>query len=191
MGDLVRYQWIADNILRWEPEVRRWLHRKLSNRLSRDDIDDLIQDAYFRIWTTDFEHIRDGRTFFYSVARNVLIDRLRRARVVQFEGSSVFDAMEIEGGPNPELMVSAGQQYERLLNVVRKLPPRCREIFSARKFEGLSILEIAVRMGLSQSTVQNQIRIALSAVTRSFFGDDETASGSRARDIRERTRKRD
>lgn len=191
MGDLVRYQWIADNILHWEPEVRRWLHRKLSNRLSRDDIDDIIQDAYFRIWTTDFEHIRDGRTFFYSVARNVLIDRLRRARVVQFEGSSVFDAMEIEGGLNPELMVSAGQQYERLLNVVRKLPPRCREIFSARKFEGLSILEIAVRMGLSQSTVQNQIRIALSAVTRSFFGDDETASGSRARDIRERTRKRD
>ena len=76
----LRHQWIADNILQWEAEVRRWLVR-YTRTLSADDIDDLIQEAYARLWSADFTQIRDGRTFLYSVVSNVLRDQLRRARV--------------------------------------------------------------------------------------------------------------
>jgi DNA-directed RNA polymerase specialized sigma24 family protein len=51
MEDLtrLRHQWIADHILPWEAEVRRWLGR-YTRTLRADDIDDLIQEAYARLW---------------------------------------------------------------------------------------------------------------------------------------------
>ena len=93
MEDLtrLRHQWIADHILQWEAEVRRWLGR-YTRTLRADDIDDLIQEAYARLWSADFTRIRDGRTFLYSVVRNVLQDQLRRARVVQIECVAEIDA---------------------------------------------------------------------------------------------------
>ena len=46
MEDLtrLRHQWIADHILPWEAEVRRWLGR-YTRTLRAYDIDDLIQKS--------------------------------------------------------------------------------------------------------------------------------------------------
>ena len=61
-----RCQWIADHILPWEAEVRRWL-RRYTRTLFADDIDDLIQEAYARLWGTDLSRIRNGRSDRKSV----------------------------------------------------------------------------------------------------------------------------
>jgi len=46
----LRHQWIADHILPWEGEVRRWLSRYTRTLLAQD-VDDLIQEAYARLWS--------------------------------------------------------------------------------------------------------------------------------------------
>jgi RNA polymerase sigma factor (sigma-70 family) len=190
MEELTRYQWIADHILPWEPEVRRWLSRRTYS-LSPDDIDDLIQEAYVRIWSADFRSIQNGRAFLYAVARNSLRDQFRRAQVVQMECVAELDALDIEEAPGPERMVSARQQYEQLVDIVNDLPRQRRAVFSARKFEGLSIREIAKRLGLSEKTVANHLRLALAQVTQSMFGERDIVGQTSERNIRERTRKRD
>jgi RNA polymerase sigma factor (sigma-70 family) len=190
MEELTRYQWIADHILPWEPEIRRWLRRRTYS-LSQHDIDDLIQEAYVRIWSDDLSSIRNGRTFMYSVVRNLLYDQFRRAHVVQMESVAELDALDIEGAPGPERMVSARQQYEHLVDIVNQLPKQRRAVFSARKFEGLAIREIAERLGLSEKTVANHLRLALAQVTQSMFGERDIACPTSERIIRERTRKRD
>jgi RNA polymerase sigma factor (sigma-70 family) len=169
MEDLtrLRHQWIADHILPWEAEVRRWLGR-YTRTLRADGIDDLIQEAYARLWSADFTRIRDGRTFLYSVVRNVLQDQLRRARVVQFECVAEIDAL-VDEAPGPERWVSAHQQYEQLLRVLEKLTPQRLAVYQLRKFEGLSVREIALRLGIAEKTVENLLGLAQAQVMKALF----------------------
>jgi RNA polymerase sigma-70 factor (ECF subfamily) len=190
MDDLTRqrHQWIADHILPWEAEVRRWLGRYTRTLLAAD-IDDLIQEAYARLWSADFTRIRDGRTFLYSVVRNALQDQLRRARVVQIECVAEIDALDTDEAPGPERWVSAYQQYEQLLSVLEKLTPQRRAIYQLRKFEGLSLREIARRLGLAEKTVENLLGLAQAQVIKALFAEGVTPrSQTRERDYERRRR---
>jgi RNA polymerase sigma-70 factor (ECF subfamily) len=172
MEDLndLRHQWIADHILPWEAEVRRWL-RRYTRTLFADDIDDLIQEAYARLWSTDFTQIRNGRSFLYTVVRNALRDQRRRACVVQIECVAEMDALDVDETPGPERWVSARQQYELLLRVLEKLAPQRRRVYQLRKFEDLSQREIAQRLGVTEKTVENLLRLAHAQVMQGLFAE--------------------
>jgi RNA polymerase sigma-70 factor (ECF subfamily) len=192
MEDLtrLRHQWIADHILPWEVEVRRWLGR-YTRTLRADDIDDLIQEAYARLWSADFTRIRDGRTFLYSVVRNALHDQLRRARVVQIECVAEIDALDIDEAPGPERWVSAHQQYEQLLRVLEKLTPQRRAVYQFRKFEGLSLREIAQRLGIAEKTVENLLGLAQAQVMKALFAEGAAPPRQTSERDYERRRKPD
>jgi RNA polymerase sigma-70 factor (ECF subfamily) len=188
MEDLtgLRHQWIADHILPWEAEVRRWLGR-YTRTLLADDIDDLIQEAYARLWSSDFTRIRDGRSFLYSIVRNALQDQLRRARVVQFECVAEIDALDVDETPGPERWVSARQQYELLVRVLGTLAPQRRTVYQLRKFEGLSVREISLRLGVTEKTVENLLRLAQAQVMKALFaegGVDSVQADEKKRDDR-------
>ena len=192
MEDLtrLRHQWIADHILPCEAEVRRWLGR-YTRTLRADDIDDLIQEAYARLWSADFTRIRDGRAFLYSVVRNALQDQLRRARVVQIECVAEIDALDIDETPGPERWVSAHQQYEHLLRVLEKLTPQRRTVYQFRKFEGLSLREIAQRLGLAEKTVENLLGLAQAQVMKALFAEGVAPPRDSSERDYERRRKSD
>jgi RNA polymerase sigma factor (sigma-70 family) len=171
MQDLARGQWIADHIVPWEPEVRRWL-RRCACTLARDEIDDLIQEAYVRICDVDLRSIRNGRRFMYSVVRNALRDRVRRARVVHIESLAELDTLNIET-PGPERLISARQEYDRLVDAVCKLPPQRRAVFSSAKLHGLRNRQIARHLGISAKTVANHLHMAMAQVTELVYGQEE------------------
>jgi RNA polymerase sigma factor (sigma-70 family) len=191
MEDLTwrRHQWIADHILPWEPEVRRWLSR-YSRTLQSDDIDDLIQEAYARLWSSDFSHIRDGRKFLYTIVRNALHDQLRRARIVQFECVAEIDTLDIGEAPGPERQVSARQQFEQLLQVLKQLTPQRRRVYQLRKFEDLPLREIAQRLGVTEKTVENLLGLAQAQVIKALFAEGVAADYMSEKKY-ERRRKRD
>ena len=168
----LRHQWIADHILPWEAEVRRWLSR-YTRALQAQDVDDLIQEAYARLWSADFTRVRDGRTFLYSVVRNALQDQLRRARVVQIECVAEIESFNVDEAPGPERLVSAHQQYEQLLRVLKRLTPQRQTVYQLRKFEGLSVREIAGKLGLAEKTVENLLRLAQAQVMEALFAGGE------------------
>jgi RNA polymerase sigma factor (sigma-70 family) len=191
MEDLTwrRHQWIADHILPWEAEVRRWLSR-YTRTLYADDIDDLIQEAYAKLWSSDFSHVKDGRRFLYTVVRNTLHDQLRRARIVQIECVAEIDTLDFGEVPGPERLVSARQQFERLLEVLKTLTPQRRTVYQLRKFEDLPLREIAQRLGVTEKTVENLLRLAQAQVMQALFAEGEAADYMSEKNY-ERRRKRD
>jgi RNA polymerase sigma-70 factor (ECF subfamily) len=52
-------------------------------------------------------------------------------------------------------------KMEKLNNLINQLPPRCKEIFVQNKFEKKKYKEIALNMGISEKTVENQMSKAL------------------------------
>lgn len=159
-----RLRWIAGHILPLEPELRGWL-RAHARTLNAADVDDLIQEAYARLWTAELQAVRQPRAYFYVVVRNLLAERARRARIVPMERMGEMEALRIlSDEPGPERRVSARQELERLLRAVGELPAQCRRAFELCKFDGLSQRQIAAAMGIAEKTVEKHLAKALMRV---------------------------
>ena len=174
--DRQRHQWIADQVLPYEDEVRRYFKR-YSSAVPADDIDDLIQEAYARLCKAEFSHIIDGRAFLYATVRNALQDQLRRTRVVKIEYVGELDLLLLDEAPGPEQRVSALQEYERLLEAVETLTERRREVYELRKFRELPQREIGRILGIAEKTVENLLRFAQREVMKVMCASGYAASG--------------
>ena len=164
MDDPARNRWIAANILPHEPELRGWLRRRL-RAFGDNDVDDLVQEAFARIWAADLAAIRNGRAYLYATVRHLLAEYARRSRIVPIELLGEIDSLNlISEEPGPERRVGARQELDRLRAIVAALPEQCRRVFELRKFDGLSHREVAARMGLSEKTVENHLTRALARI---------------------------
>ncbi|MES2058438.1 MAG: sigma-70 family RNA polymerase sigma factor [Pseudomonadota bacterium] len=160
-------RWVAREIMPHEPLVRAWLARSM---VSREDSDDLIQDAYCRIAELErFEHIDRPAAFFFSVVRNLFLTQLRRARVVRIESAAEIETLAgADDLPSPERIAGDRREYARVRDSIDRLPERCRRIFELRKIEGVSQREIADRLGIAETIVENEgargLRLVLEAM---------------------------
>jgi RNA polymerase sigma-70 factor (ECF subfamily) len=161
-------EWLATHILPHEAEVRRWLRGASS---SRSDEDDVIQEAYCRLARLeDRSQIRSGRAYFYVVVRNVLLERLRRERIVRIDTAEI-DLLRIEADtPTPEREYSGRQQLALVFGLIEGLPEPCRSIFRLRKIEALSQRETAQRLGVSENVVEKQVASGLRLILKALSG---------------------
>jgi len=178
LDDRARHQWVATHILPHEGEVRGWLRRHVRT-LSTADIDDLVQEAYARLWPVEFARIGNGRSYLYTVIRNLVVEQARRARIVPMERMGEIESLRIPSDePGPERNVSARQELERLVRIVDALPEQCRRAFQLQKFGSLSQREIAREMNISEKTVEKHLATALLRVLDAL-GADASGAGSR------------
>src|SRR5208282_2430245 len=115
-----------------------WLRRRLAS-FNHNDVADLVQEAFARIWEADFSTIRNGRAYLYATVRHLLAEYGRRRRIVPIELLGEIDSLSIiSEEPGPDRQVGARQELARLRAIVALLPGQCRRVFELRKFEGLS-----------------------------------------------------
>jgi RNA polymerase sigma-70 factor (ECF subfamily) len=173
MDETARLHWVATHILPLEPELRGWL-RAHARTLTRADADDLLQEAYARLWTANLQAVKQPRAYFYTTVRNLLAEAARRARIVPMERMGEMEALRIlSEEPGPERRASARQELERLLRAVSELPVQCRRAFELRKFEGLSQRQIAAAMGIAEKTVEKHLAKALMRLGYAMRDADE------------------
>lgn len=175
MTTLPRHEWVAIYILPHEAAARAWLRCNV-RRLSASDIDDLMQDAYARLWSVDYTQISNGRGYLFSVVRNLLAEQARRARIVPMERLGEIDALRIPSDePGPDRRVIAQKDLERLERIVAQLPSQCGRAFRLQRFEHLSQREIAARMKITEKTVERHLSVALARVLEEWKEDEPTA----------------
>jgi len=173
LDDPARHHWVASYILPHEAEVRGWLRRRVRT-LNAHDIDDLLQEAYARLWTGAYSHITNGRSYLFAVIRNLLLEQARHARIVPMERLAEIDALLIPSEePGPDRRLSARQELERLEGIVAGLPEQCRRAFQLQKFQNLSQREIALEMNITEKTVEKHLAVALVRVLEAFKEDSD------------------
>jgi RNA polymerase sigma-70 factor (ECF subfamily) len=164
MNRAERVHWFAREILPHEGDVRRWLARRVPSLL-RCDIDEVIQEAYARLWSAEVDRISSPRAYFFVTVRHLVGEAIRRSRIVSIETLADVDSLNIadEEG-SPERRVSGRQELGRLQGLLEQMPPKCRMAFELRKFAGCSQREIAQRMGISECTVEKHLVKALKII---------------------------
>ncbi len=170
-------RWFAREVLPHEPDVRRWLARRVRG-LPDCHVDEIVQEAYARLWSAGADRIMNPRAYFFVTARHVVGEVLRRSRVVAIETIADIETLNIaDGDIGPERRLSGREEVERMRLVLEQLPPKCRQAFELRKFEELSHRQIAERMQVSESTVEKHLVKALKFVLQHM---KESAPDTRA-----------
>ena len=156
---LERANWLARQVLPHEPGLRRWLGQ-LSGSV---EIDDVVQETYGVLAALDsVSHIRDPRSYLYTTARSILLQQVRRARIVAIESMAEIESLCIhEDAWAADAAQLQRQQLHWLAEQIALLPERCREAFVLRKIHGYSQREIAQQMGIAESTVEKHIGLGL------------------------------
>jgi DNA-directed RNA polymerase specialized sigma24 family protein len=109
---------VGGQILPHEADVRAWLRRSGS---APADIDDVVQETYCRLAALDsVAHIANGRAYFFRTARNIAIEKIRRARIVRIDCVTEIDALNVvDDEPSPERVVAGRRELGRVQHVDR------------------------------------------------------------------------
>ncbi len=138
--------WFMREVLPLEGVLTRFLQRHWRQSA---DIADLRQETYARAYEAALRKRPERiKPFLLQIARNLMIDQVRRQSVVSLETMADFDWPNVsDDGPSLERHITARQQLRLLQEALDELPPRCRQIVVMRKVDGLSQKEVAARMG--------------------------------------------
>ena len=171
-------EWFVQEVLPLEGVLQRFLRR---NWRDAGELADLRQEVYARLLEGRAEARPDSvQAFMLSTARNLLIDRTRRARIVSIEAFADMDALEFaaEGVPL-ERQLMARSELQLLERALQLLPPRCRQVVELRKIEGLSQRDVAQQMGITEHTVERQVSLGIRALADAM-ADTGSASGHKS-----------
>jgi RNA polymerase sigma factor (sigma-70 family) len=148
-------RWFSEQVHAHDGRLKAYLRGSFP---SVRDFDDLVQESYLRVWRRQLDRpIASARAFLFKVARNLALDALRHERASPIERVTDFPVSDvIDDGPGVVETVCTNQEVELLFQAIQKLPARCRQIVIMRKIQGLAQKEIALRLGISESTVQVQ-----------------------------------
>ena len=163
-------KWFAREILPLEATLMRFLQHNWRNQ---SDITDLRQEVYVRVCEAALKQIPEQpRQFVFTTARNLLIDRVRRERVIPIEAVEDLDALGVAiDEPSAERTVIARETLRRLQNAINRLPSRCREAVVLKQVNGLSRQEIAVRMDISDKMVTEHLTNGMRTLADILFGE--------------------
>jgi RNA polymerase sigma factor (sigma-70 family) len=162
--------WFVGEVLPLELALTQYLHRNWRNQT---DIDDLLQDVYVRVCeAAKKQRPSSTKSFVFATARNLLIDRTRRERVIPIDTVESIEALNAAvDEPGSERTLMAREELRRVQSALDRLPPRCREVVVLRRIEGLSRSNIAARMGITEATVSEHLAYGIRAITDMLYSD--------------------
>lgn len=148
--------WFVREVLPHEAALLRYLARVWPNPA---DIHDIRHDAYVRILESAARLKPSApKSLLFTTARNLMIDRARRNRIVPIDLMGDLDSLNVlVDEVTPERRASIRQQLMNVTNAVNRLPDKCRETLWLRRVEDLSQKEIAARLGISEGTVEKHM----------------------------------
>ncbi|WP_129791704.1 RNA polymerase sigma factor [Sphingosinicella sp. CPCC 101087] len=169
VDDFALNRWFCGEVLPLERVLTAFIHR---NWRVEADLADLRQEIYERALMGARSGLpQHTRAYLYTIARNHLINRAKRAQIVSID--LVADLERLDDGfdrLSTERVLDARDELRRVQRGLEALPPRCREVVRLRKVEGLSTREVAQRMGIGTDTVEKQMTLGMRALVDFMLG---------------------
>lgn len=124
--------------------------------------EDLTQNVFLKIWekheSIDLEQNFDS--YLFTIARNLVYKETEK-RLLSEGLTEMLEKQLSDGDTLMEEKIDAESLREYIDSLIEELPPARREIFRLSRKEHLSYKEIALRLSISEKTVETQLNRAL------------------------------
>lgn len=144
-------------VARYQDRIYRYLLRMTR---SQEDARELTQETFLSAYQALARWRPDARlsTWLFRIAHNQALDRLRRARRVEFVALDEVLAEQMPADtPTPEAALHTRQRMQALEGALARLSVEHREILLLRDIEDMPYEDIAEVLGLSLGTVKSRI----------------------------------
>jgi RNA polymerase sigma-70 factor, ECF subfamily len=151
------------------PTVQRMIRRIVRNE---SDVEDVIQEAILKafIHLPDFRSEARFGTWFYRIAANQAIHLHRVSRTWRFVAIDDIDWTLRDPLANAEERLEKVELCRVVKEGIGRLPAHSRAAVRLFHFEGLSVIETAQRLGLSEAGVKTRLVRARSRLGRMLEG---------------------
>jgi len=148
---------------------RAQLLRYLRAHGAGDEAEDLLQELWLKIQSVPSGPVASPRSYLFRAATNMMIDRRRSLVQEQQRGAEWIDASDRlptspAAEPGPDREWDGRRRLALVTEQLGKLPKRAVQVFRAHRIEGRRQREIASEMGLSQSTIESDLRLVYEAL---------------------------
>lgn len=138
--------------------------------LSNDRVQaqDIIQNIFLRIWEKrDTIDVRTSlQNYLFRGVYNEFLNLYKKQKSTMILEQKYFKSLEkatIEPNEN-----NLKKVFEKMTIEIQKLPPKCREVFTLSRKEGLTNMEISIYLDLSIKTVEAHITKAFSILKKNL-----------------------
>lgn len=141
------------------PELLRHLLTKISDSQAAEDI---IHDLFVSLWKrrSTILEIESIPAYLFTACRYMVFKYYKEQSLASPSELGMEEDFPLDERPLEERLY-----YRYLLDVIHKevenLPDKCREIFKLSRYDYLSNKEIAQKLAISESTVENHINKAI------------------------------
>jgi RNA polymerase sigma-70 factor, ECF subfamily len=138
-----------------------------------NDVDaakDIVQNVFLRFWNmkdTLFINTTHEAYLYKAVVNETLNYLDRNKRLSNIKDNNEF--AHIESGQNTEEEIHFNELQQKVNTLLAQLPPKCRNVFLLSRFENMTYKEIASFLEISENTVDNHIKKALSVFRKALI----------------------
>jgi len=128
----------------------------------KETSEEVVHDVFLNIWDRRAElEIITFSSYMLVAVRYQIYNRMRAAKLPLVYVDDHFEDTDFSGYNTGVDKIEEQELLQEMKNYLHSLPKRCQEIFCMSRIDQLSNDEIAMRLGISKRTVENQITIAL------------------------------
>ena len=134
-------------------EIYRYIYFMCYNHNLAEDV---LQETFYRT----FHHLENNqnmelRPWLYKVARNVMVDVIRKENKSVAHKSEFFDQQTANTDPETKLLIN--ERYKEVIFSVNSLPENQKQALILSSFHNLSYEEVASILNLTTSSVKSLI----------------------------------
>ena len=169
-GELAR--WFVSEILPHEAALKRYLNKEWK---SPGEVADLRQETYVRVYESGSRaRPRSPRTFLFTTARNLMIDKMRRERIVSIDYTQHLHSLDVLMDElTPERRLTAREELQRLSEAFDRLPDTTRAAIWLRRVAGLSQKQAAQALGIEEGALEGHMTRGLRSLAKTLSNSIE------------------
>ncbi len=135
--------------------------------VSGDEADEIVQETFIRIWLHR-KNVNENllfSTYIMTIAKRLIYNRIKQLARREKYLKELSAKLQTE---NSKPTISENELQRLIDSAIQKLPQRCKIVFLNSRIDGLSNREIAEKLSISTSTVENQINKALKIIRKTL-----------------------
>jgi len=129
---------------------------------SAEVAEEVTQDVFVKLWLKrkNLETVQSLESYLFIIARNHIFDLFNKRKRDQNFLDTLMENLQ-ENNATPEDVLLLKESQELIAEAVATLSQQQQIVYDLRRNQGLSLEDVAAKMGISRNTARNHLNRAL------------------------------